>query len=189
MRPLLARTIHPGMRVLDAGCGSGLYTRLLLERGASVVGVDYSPQMLRLARPRIAPFAARGALVLGDAGRLMFREGAFDAALAVGLLDYVPDAAGCLAELARVTTRGGRVIVTIPRNPSPFFFLRWGPGRWLRRRLLGLPPVRNAMTATQWRALLAGARLVVEELDLVQGTMWIASATRAAVDGGSGRWA
>src|SRR5215510_11816190 len=41
-----------GLRVLDAGCGPGLYAAELLDRGAGVVGLDESPEMVRLARRR-----------------------------------------------------------------------------------------------------------------------------------------
>lgn len=177
MGPLLDKAVRPGMRVLDAGCGSGRSVPLLLERGASVVGVDSSPQMLGLARARLAP-AASAALLLGDAQRLMFKDSAFDAVIAVGLLDYVPDLPGCLAELVRVTRPGGRLILTIPKRPSPFSFLRRGPGRWLRRWLLGLPPVRNSLSGAAYRRLLEREGLVVEEVAAVQGTMWIACGRR-----------
>jgi 2-polyprenyl-3-methyl-5-hydroxy-6-metoxy-1,4-benzoquinol methylase len=42
-----------GKRVLDAGCGPGLYAEELVRRGASVVGFDESPEMVRLARRRL----------------------------------------------------------------------------------------------------------------------------------------
>ena len=46
-----------GLRVLDAGCGSGYYTRELVGRGARVVAVDASPRMVGLARRRVGPDA------------------------------------------------------------------------------------------------------------------------------------
>lgn len=178
MLPLFRRTIRPGMRVLDVGCGSGVYLQLLLQMGASVTGVDYSKQMLDLARPRLAAFPERGALLLGDAQHLMFKDASFDAVLAVGLLDYLPDTDGALAELVRVAKPGARLIVTIPKRPSPFFFIRSGAGNWLRRILLGLPPILKAVTEAEYRELLARRGVAAEEMDAVQDTMWIASGTR-----------
>ncbi|MFF1343955.1 methyltransferase domain-containing protein [Streptomyces sp. NPDC058290] len=46
-----------GLRVLDAGCGPGLYLSELAARGAEAVGIDQSADMVRLARERLGPLA------------------------------------------------------------------------------------------------------------------------------------
>src|SRR5207249_10557943 len=46
-----------GKRVLDAGCGPGLYAEELLRRGATIVGLDQSPDMIDLARRRLGDLA------------------------------------------------------------------------------------------------------------------------------------
>ena len=48
-----------GLRVLDAGCGTGVYAEWLLSRGATVVGVDGSPHMLAHARRRVGDRSSR----------------------------------------------------------------------------------------------------------------------------------
>jgi SAM-dependent methyltransferase len=47
-----------GLRVLDAGCGPGVYAEWMTNRGARVVAVDASPKMLALARARVGPRVA-----------------------------------------------------------------------------------------------------------------------------------
>jgi len=66
--------LRPGDRVLDLCCGNGRHMVHLIEQGARVIGLDYSPDLLGLARQAIGT----AALVRGDMRRLPFRR-AFDA--------------------------------------------------------------------------------------------------------------
>jgi ribosomal protein L11 methyltransferase len=74
-------------RVLDVGCGSGRVAEYLLEAGASTLtGIDLSPEMLELARARLARFSESVELVLGDFMTLAL-TGPYDVIVAVGLFD------------------------------------------------------------------------------------------------------
>src|SRR5262245_20342569 len=55
-----------GKRVLDAGCGPGVYTRWLADQGAEVLGLDVCPRMVELAQVRVA---GKANIVLADLGR------------------------------------------------------------------------------------------------------------------------
>jgi ubiquinone/menaquinone biosynthesis C-methylase UbiE len=96
-----------GERALDAGCGTGIYTRRLLAAGATVTGVDCDPEMLTAASVK-APSAT---LVNGDVAALPFADGVFDLTLAVTLLCFAQDPHGAVDELVRVTRPGGRVVL------------------------------------------------------------------------------
>lgn len=98
---------RPGERALDAGCGTGLYTQRLVERGAIVTGVDRDPGMLAAARLK-APAAT---FVEGEVTRLPFEDQTFDLALAVTVLCFVTDPRRAVSELVRVTRPGGRVVL------------------------------------------------------------------------------
>jgi demethylmenaquinone methyltransferase / 2-methoxy-6-polyprenyl-1,4-benzoquinol methylase len=103
---------RPGLRVLDVATGTGLVAAGLAERGADVVGLDQSEHMLAGARARLAArpdLAARITLVQGEAERLPFADGEFDALSFTYLLRYVDDRAATLRELARVVKPGGRI--------------------------------------------------------------------------------
>jgi SAM-dependent methyltransferase len=94
----------PGMRVLDAGCGNGLYLRGLADRGVTAVGCDLSPGMLRAAA---AQAAVHPAVLNADVTALPLGDGAVDVALAIHMLYHVPDRPAALRELRRVTAPGG----------------------------------------------------------------------------------
>lgn len=109
---------HAGGTILELGCGSGRVTELLASSGARVVGVDVCPELLELARNRLAPASGRNAhsfrLVLMDMRALAFRA-RFDAVVAPDdpfshlVADVDRDRA--LASLARVLAPGGRLIL------------------------------------------------------------------------------
>jgi SAM-dependent methyltransferase len=121
-----------GRRILDAGCGSGPIAAALRDRGAVVTGIDSSAKMLELARQRLG---ASADLHLADLGsRLPFPDGAFDDVIASLVLHYLEDWAGPLAELRRVLTPGGRLIVSVDH---PIVFKLVNP----RRRLFRDRPV------------------------------------------------
>jgi ubiquinone/menaquinone biosynthesis C-methylase UbiE len=97
----------PGERALDAGAGTGIYTRRLAERGAIVTAVDADPEMLAAAALK----APRATFIAGDGAQLPLADGSFDLALAVTLLCFIEDPQSAVAELVRVTRHGGRVVL------------------------------------------------------------------------------
>lgn len=99
-----------GKRVLDAGCGPGIYAEELLARGAEVVGFDASQRMVELARDRIG---GRAAIDRADLGRpLRYGDAEFDAAVCALTIHYVPDRRAAFAELHRVLRTGGALVVS-----------------------------------------------------------------------------
>jgi SAM-dependent methyltransferase len=96
-----------GLRVLDAGCGPGLYARILVDRGARLVGIDASAEMLRIAGERVP----EAELHAGDlAEPLPFADGAFDVVVSPLAIDHVRDWRPVLREFARVLVPGGVLV-------------------------------------------------------------------------------
>ncbi|MGW3042120.1 class I SAM-dependent methyltransferase [Kitasatospora sp. NPDC001159] len=104
-----------GCTVLDIACGTGIVTARLRRPGRTVLGVDRSPGMLRLAEQRLP-----GAVLRADATRLPLRTGSVDAVVLVWLLHLLPDAAPVLAEARRVLRPGGVLITTVDKNDAYF---------------------------------------------------------------------
>ncbi len=103
---------RPGMRILDVATGTGLVAFALAQRGATVIGLDQSEQMLAGARRRLAghpDLTPRVSFAQGEAERLPFADREFDALTFTYLLRYVDDRAATMRELARVVKPGGQI--------------------------------------------------------------------------------
>jgi ubiquinone/menaquinone biosynthesis C-methylase UbiE len=99
-----------GLKVLDAGCGSGAHAAALMTRDAIVTGIDKSSGMLALARERLGNAAAF--LEADLAAPLPFADGAFDRVLAALVLHYIEDWSGPLREFRRVLVPGGKLVIS-----------------------------------------------------------------------------
>lgn len=113
---------------LDVATGTGDLARELARRyaGATVVGVDFSPNMLALARTKLES-DGRIHLLLGDALHLPFPDNTFDCATIAFGLRNVASLSGTFSEMARVVKPGGRVVsleLTRPRSPMVRAFFR-----------------------------------------------------------------
>ncbi len=138
-----------GQRVLDVATGTGMVAAELLSRsGCTVVGIDQSPEMLAGARARFAtgPGGDRVELIEGEAERLPFADGSFDALTVTYLLRYVEDPAATMRELARVVRPGGRV-ASLEFGVPPH-----APARlaWRLYTRVGLP-VLGSLVSRDWR--------------------------------------
>jgi ubiquinone/menaquinone biosynthesis C-methylase UbiE len=100
---------QPGERALDAGCGSGIWSVWLAERGLDVTGLDRDPSMLAAARRRLPT----GRFLEGDLTALPFADAQFDLALAVTVFTFLDRCERLRAarELLRVLRPGGRLII------------------------------------------------------------------------------
>ena len=111
--PILDRLQLCGDEVaLDAGCGSGRVTRLLLERlpRGHVYGVDRSPSMLAVAREQLADVADRAVLLEGDLTTVRLPE-PVDAVFSNATFHWIHDHGALFRNLASLTRPGGRLSV------------------------------------------------------------------------------
>ena len=98
--------------VLDIGTGTGRMAELFAPRAASVVALDKSLDMLRVARAKLQHLPAGSVeLVQGDFANLPFAAHRFDTVLLHQVLHFAQDPAAALAEAARVTRPGGRIAI------------------------------------------------------------------------------
>jgi phosphatidylethanolamine/phosphatidyl-N-methylethanolamine N-methyltransferase len=150
-----------GGRILDVGVGTGI-SLADYSRNNRVVGVDYSEPMLRRARERLAEQALNhvDGLVVMDAERLGFRNGAFDAVVAQFVITAVPNPEGTLDEFARVTKPGGEIILV--NHLSAEAGLRWAFDQWFNpvARRLGWRTEFRWERIAQWAERHGGVRLI-----------------------------
>jgi SAM-dependent methyltransferase len=99
-----------GLRVLDAGCGPGLYAEELLVRGAEVVGFDASTAMVDLARARVGDRAEIRVARLDEP--LPYPDDSVDVVLCALAIHYVADRHAAFAELHRVLRPGGAAVLS-----------------------------------------------------------------------------
>jgi SAM-dependent methyltransferase len=106
--------VGPGDRVLDVGCGSGVFLELAAARGARVAGLDASASLLDLARTRV-PGAE---LTLGDMNALPYSDGTFDLVTGFNAFFFAQDMAGALREAGRVAKHGAPVVLQVFGAPE-----------------------------------------------------------------------
>jgi O-antigen biosynthesis protein len=112
----LASQLAQGRTVLDAGCGVGWGTALLVEAGAqSATGVDISPIAIEDSRNR----EPRGRFVVGDLRSLPFSDKQFDLITCFEAIEHVEEPSRALDELARLLAPGGILLVSSP-NPRVY---------------------------------------------------------------------
>lgn len=133
----------PGERICEIGFGPGRTLALVAAAGAEVIGLDVSPDMVKIAGRRNADAIVTGRVELlrGDGVTIPVPDDHLDAALAVYNFYFWPDPAATLADLARTLRPGGRlVLVSLPddyplssRRPLDLPGARRGRGDCLAR--------------------------------------------------------
>lgn len=109
---------RPGELILDAGCGTGVFTLDILATGATVVGVDISFPMLKRAKDKASGSNFQG--ILADILHLPFPEGIFDRVVSITALEFIPDGRKAVQEMFRVAKKGAVVVIATLNRLSPW---------------------------------------------------------------------
>ena len=111
-----------GARVLDVGCGGGLFSEALAASGASVVGIDLAPEVLGVARLHLLESGRQVDYRESSAEALAAAEPAsFDVVACMEMLEHVPDPAAVVQACAELLKPGGQLFLsTINRTPAAF---------------------------------------------------------------------
>lgn len=142
-----------GRRVLDAGCGPGIYAEELVERRAEVVAIDGSVPMVDRAHGRLGP---RAEVLVADLDeRLPFDDADFDLVVCALVIHHVRDRGATLRELCRVLRPGGRAVVSTQhpttdwlRKGGSYFDVRHEVDTWDREEgTFAVPFWREPLTS------------------------------------------
>lgn len=141
-----------GAKVLDLGCGSGIFTHLLSGQGFKAEGLDISPKLLELARRNYpaVPF------IEGDVEALPYEDESVDGLLLSGLVHHLPDPQRCASEAFRVLRKGGRFMAFDPNRANPFMYLYRDRSSPLYSPL-GVTPNERPVLAQEMVAVFAAA--------------------------------
>jgi SAM-dependent methyltransferase len=119
--PLLdAAGVSGKMSILDVGCGPGYVSGAAAERGAVSTGLDFSEQMISIAKKMFPGIEFRQ----GDAQNIPFDDGTFDAAVANFSLLHVAEPERAMSEAARVLKSGGKFGFTTWAKASENAFIK-----------------------------------------------------------------
>ncbi|MGC1210857.1 MAG: methyltransferase domain-containing protein [Micromonospora sp.] len=168
-----ALALPEGSRLLEVGCGAGRTAAALAARGFQVDAVDPAQEMLALARRHTAGAERPPTYLQGDVRSLPFPADTYDVVVALGVLPWLADAPAALAEMARVLSPGGFLVLSAdnryrlchlldPGRTPALAGLRRGVRRGLERargRTALTSPRVTMHSPAEVAALLAGAGL------------------------------
>jgi ubiquinone/menaquinone biosynthesis C-methylase UbiE len=106
-------------RVLDVGCGTGRYCKLLAEKGAFVAGIDPSSKMLEQARKKITT-NCRFELHLGRIEEVNLASNHFDVVVSALTVGHIIDLTSAMEKISRVIRRGGLLVIS---DMHPYWFV------------------------------------------------------------------
>jgi len=112
-----------GKRVLDAGCGPGVYSEWLIEHGAEVVAVDASPKMVKLAKQRLGKKADVRQANLGEPLPSL-ESSSFDLVVSPLVLDYIQDWRSTFAEVYRVLRPSGHFVFSVTHPLFDYIYFK-----------------------------------------------------------------
>lgn len=111
--------LRPGGRVFDLGCGSGVFTELLVQNGLHAWGLDISHSLAAVGKRKHPKLA----LVVGDVEELPIASERLDGVLLSGVVHHLPDVGRCAREVFRVLKAGGVFVAFDPNRLNPFMWL------------------------------------------------------------------
>ncbi len=153
-------------RVLELGCGDGLYTQDISETAETVVATDLSEDMVTAARQRLKDMP-HVHVEQQDAVALSYPDATFDAVVMVNLLHVIPDREKAVTESRRVLKPGGGFVVISYTNAGMGLLAKIG---MIYRffRAFGKPPkAMRSLTVAETRAIIETGSVMVKDARLI----------------------
>ncbi len=109
---LITKKDLKGKKFLEVGCGLGYFSNKAAKMGAKVVGVDIGPSLVKINK-KLTP---KGKFLVASASKLPFKDESFDVVLSTEVIEHVNKQHSALSEMARVTKKGGILVITTPNK-------------------------------------------------------------------------
>lgn len=108
-----------GKKLLDAGCGTGWFSKKSVERGATVTAIDLSESLVKITRQKVPGITG----VVGSVMNLPFADNTFDIVISSEVIEHTPDPHQATLEMVRVLKPGGKFCITTPNKSFWYFSL------------------------------------------------------------------
>ena len=173
--------VQPEEHVLDVGCGTGANAVALaefLQGRCRITGIDSSEPMLAIARHQLSgfPYEDRISYDSGDAHQLPYKEGTFDSAMMIQVLEYSKDPIGLLRETRRVLKPGGKLFVA----DTDWDTIVWNSNFKEKTRRIVL--LWSDHEADGWQGRKIREYLIRSQFEQIQGEMFFISENSFAED-------
>ena len=152
---------RPEERILDLATGTGWTSRAVARRGATVTGVDLGADLVRAAGERAKAEGLDIDYRVGDAEKLPFSDGAFDAVISTCGVMFASRPEAAAAELGRVCRQGGRIALTTWLSDSNLFKMFM-----VMKPYMAPPPVPAPPSPFEWGKIERLQALLGKDFDL-----------------------
>jgi ubiquinone/menaquinone biosynthesis C-methylase UbiE len=105
---------------LDAGCGTGLFTKVAVARGANITAIDIAPKLVELTKKKNPTINALEASLL----QLPFADNSFDYVISSDVIEHTTDPYAATRELIRVLKPNGKICITVPNRTFWYFSVK-----------------------------------------------------------------
>ena len=180
LRDWFARLDLGGRQTLDLGCGSGIFSTLLAQRGGDVSAIDLTEAGVNLATRTASVFGVGVQCVRGDAEAQPFADDTFDFVYSWGVLHHTQNMARAVREMSRILRPGGRGMMMVYHRNSVVYYLHGLFWLLLRGKLFQGHTLRSVqdfytdgyyhryLTPKELERLLDAARLTTERFSVTQ---------------------
>lgn len=150
-----------GLKILDAGCGGGRYSKIAAEAGAIVLGADHTSAVEKAAE--LCGSLENAQFIQADLKRLPLEEASFDAAFSIGVMHHDEDTRSVFDAVAKMVRPGGQLAVWLYRQNQ---WWQEGINRFLRSRTVRMSP-RGLERVAKLGAWLGGVPVVNRTMNKV----------------------
>jgi len=109
----------PNEKILDVGCGEGIFTNYLAKSNKNIYGLDLSKRDLSIAKQSARQLGVRVKYVRSDAAKMPFAGSSFDKVFSISTIEHIGDDRSTFNEIHRVLRPGGTLVFSVPLSANP----------------------------------------------------------------------